>query len=60
MARVSVGPSLTMSSKNISWQPMPSAITRRNRFCRSAIVSWNSYSTFVIPGTVSSGITWSG
>ena len=35
---------------------MPSAMTRRNRRCRSAIVSWNSVSTLVIPGTVSSGM----
>ena len=51
---------MTISSKNDSWHPMPSAITRRNRRCSSAIESWNSYSTLLIPGTVPSGNTWSG
>jgi hypothetical protein len=60
IALVSVGPSATMSSKNVSWHPMPSAITRRNRRCRSAIVSWNRYSTSVMPGTADSGSSWSG
>ena len=41
IARVRVGPSATMSSKNVSWHPMPSAMIRRKRRCRSAIESWN-------------------